>query len=248
MALEAKECYNSSMNDRQSRLLAAIIDEFIHTALPVGSKQIIESGRFQVSGATIRNEMQILSEEGFIEQPHISAGRQPTAKGYRAYVQNFMEPGKNEKAIRRQFASLREQYFQRKDQERVFEAVALLSRMTPNVVFATVPHKHRIYYLGLGNVLRQPEFQLNPVLASGIAEVLEEGLSSLLDEVEVDEKIRYYIGDDNILEQIHSCSMMVTAYNVRGERGVVGILGPMRMDYSYNTVALDLVANMLRST
>ena len=76
------------MDSRQSKLLAAIIDQFIQTALPVGSKQLLShSAEFSVlSGATIRNEMRVLGEEGFLEQPHISAGRIPTAKGYRVYV------------------------------------------------------------------------------------------------------------------------------------------------------------------
>ena len=143
--------------------------------------------------------------------------------------------------------SLKEQYLQRKDQERVYEAVALLAHMTPNIAFATVPHKDRVYYLGLSNVLRQPEFQENPLMASGVVEILEEHLSEVIDAVEVDEKVRYYIGEEHILSQIQSCALMVTEYRVRDLQGVVGILCPMRMDYAYNTVALDCTADLLRS-
>ena len=82
---------------------------------------------------------------------------------------------------------------------------------------------------------------------AGVAEVLEEHLSDLLDRLEVDRNVRYYIGEDNVLPQVQSCSLMVTEYRVRDQRGAVGILGPMRMDYAYNTVALDLVADLLRS-
>ena len=106
------------MNIRQAKLLAAIIDQFIDTAIPVGSHQIIEAGLFPVSGATIRNEMRVLDEEGFIDQPHTSAGRVPTVKGYRMYVQQFMKPLAHERAVRTRFDELREQYFQRKDRER----------------------------------------------------------------------------------------------------------------------------------
>ena len=128
------------MNTRQAKLLAAIIDQFIETALPVGSKRLLEMGDFSLSSATIRNEMSALEDEGFLEQPHISAGRVPTAKGYRVYVREFMEPSPSEVMLRKQFESLSEQYFQRKDQERAYEAVALLSHMIPHVAFATVPH------------------------------------------------------------------------------------------------------------
>ena len=68
------------MNDRQAKLLVAIIDQFIQTAEPVGSKNLLEHSNFCVSCATIRNEMRVLGEEGYIEQPHVSAGRVPTAE------------------------------------------------------------------------------------------------------------------------------------------------------------------------
>lgn len=237
-----------AMNTRQARLLAAIIDEFIKTAIPVGSKQIIDGGHFSVSCATIRNEMRLLGEEGFIEQPHISAGRIPTAKGYRMYVKEFMEPSTHELKVRRKFDTLKEQYFRRKDQERAYEAVALLSHMIPDVAFATVPHKERVYYMGLSNALRQPEFHADPMMATGVVEVLENRLAELLERVEADDQVRYYIGAEDLLPQIHSCSMLVKSFVLRGEPGVVGILGPMRMDYAYNTTALELVSDLLRSS
>ncbi|MBI3619454.1 hypothetical protein HY213_05485 [Candidatus Peregrinibacteria bacterium] len=237
------------MNSRQAKLLAAIIDQFIETATPIGSKHLLEAGGelFCLSGATIRNEMRVLGDEGYLEQPHISAGRVPTAKGYRVYVKEFMEPSVHERRVRQKFATLKEQYFQRKDQERAYEAVALLSQMIPNVAFATVPHKPRVYYLGLANALRQPEFALNPRLATTVVEVLEERLSNLLEHIEVDEQVRYYIGDEHVLPQIQSCSLIVQEYRVRGNGGVIGILGPMRMDYGYNTVALELVRELLQA-
>ncbi|MDB4978920.1 MAG: hypothetical protein JWM56_1106 [Candidatus Peribacteria bacterium] len=249
VALTSQECYTITiMNDRQGKLLMAIIDQFIQTALPVGSKRLLESGDFPLSSATIRHEMAALEDMGFLEQPHVSAGRIPTAKGYRAYVQGSTQPTLHMKQVRTRFETLREQYFHKKDQESAYEAVALLSQMIPNVAFATVPHKERVYYLGLANVLRQPEFQLNPLLASGVVEMLEERLSELLDDIEIDDKIRYYIGAEHILPQMQSCSLIVTDYQLRGNKGVLGILGPMRMDYAYNTVALEMVVDLLRRT
>lgn len=192
--------------------------------------------------------MGFLEDQGFLEQPHVSAGRIPTAKGYKAYVQEFMQPSTKEKIVRSKFQTLKDQYFKRKDQERAYEAVTMLSHMSPNIAFATVPHKERVYYMGLANVLRQPEFQLNPMLATGVVEILEEHLSDVLEELQIDEKIRYYIGEEHLFRGVQSCSMLVTSYEVHDYAGVVGILGPMRMDYAYNTVALDMVADLLRSS
>lgn len=236
------------MNTRQAKLLTAIIDEFIQTGIPVGSKQILDRGFFLLSGATIRNEMRALGEEGLLEQPHTSAGRIPTAKGYQLYVREYMEPTSHEKEVRSRFDILKQQYLKRKDQERVYEAVTLLSQMIPNLAFATVPHKEQVYYMGLANTLRQPEFQSNPMLATGVVEVLENRLSTLLDHAEINKDVQFFIGDEHVLPQIQSCSMLVKKYSVRGEEGVIGILGPMRMDYGYNSVALELVSDLLEAS
>lgn len=232
------------MDARQARLLAAIIDQFIETALPVGSKRLLEMGGFSLSSATIRNEMGRLEEEGYLLQPHVSAGRIPTAKGYRLYVNEFMQPSQHEVQVRKKFESLKDQYLRRKDQERVYEAIALLSHMIPNVAFATVPHKDRVYYLGLANTLREPEFQNDPQMASGVVEVLEHRLSDVLGALTVDHEVRVYIGDEHVLPQAQSCGIVVTEYEVRGERGQIGIMGPMRMNYTYNTIALELWGNV----
>ncbi|MDD5074859.1 MAG: hypothetical protein PHO54_03185 [Candidatus Peribacteraceae bacterium] len=247
MALRAGECYTLRMDVRQSKLLVAIIDQFIETALPVGSKRLLEAGDFCCSSATLRSEMVDLEDEGFLEQPHVSAGRVPTAKGYRLYARELLEPSRHELAVRRKFETLKDHYFKRKDQERVYEAVSLLAHMIPDVAFAKVPHKSQVYYLGLSNVFKQPEFQGDPKLASGVAEALEEHMHKVLSRLELTDDVRYYIGDEHLLPQIQSCSMLVTRYQVRGEAGIIGILGPMRMDYAYNTVALELVAGLLRS-
>lgn len=247
MALSGRECYTLLMDSRQGKLLVAIIDQFIETALPVGSKRLLEAGEFCCSSATLRSEMSRLTDEGFLEQPHVSAGRVPTAKGYRMYVRDYLEPTKNELVVRKRFATLKEHYFKRKDQERAYEAVGLLARMIPHVAFATVPHKPQVYYMGLSNIVRQPEFQANPGLMGSVAEVLEDHLTALLKRITVDTTVRYYIGEDHLLPQIQSCSLMVRAYSLRGEEGTIGILGPLRMDYSYNTVALELAADLLHS-
>ncbi len=235
------------MNERQAKLLAAIIDQFVETAVPVGSKQLLETANFCLSCATIRNEMRVLGDEGFLEQPHISAGRVPTARGYQLYVKQFMLPSAHEAAVQKKFLTLKDQYLQRKDQERAYEAVSLLSQMVSNVAFATVPHKDRVYFLGLANALKQPEFQSDPTLATGVVEVLEQRLNDVINSVEVDEHVHYFIGDEHVLPQIPSCSLMLTEYHVRDQKGHIGIMGPMRMDYAYNTAALEMVADLLRS-
>ncbi len=75
---------------RKKKILAAVVDEYIRTAEPVGSKTIAATAGLGCSSATIRNELAELTSLGYLEQPHTSAGRVPTAKGYRTYVENLM--------------------------------------------------------------------------------------------------------------------------------------------------------------
>lgn len=77
------------MDDRKLRILAAVVDEYIRTGEPVGSKAIM--GYINASSATIRNEMAELEKQGYLEQPHTSAGRVPTYTGYRLYVDRLIE-------------------------------------------------------------------------------------------------------------------------------------------------------------
>ncbi len=79
------------ISERKKRILAAVVDEYISTAEPVGSKLIAQKSGLSVSSATIRNELAELTSMGYLEQPHTSAGRVPTAQGYRMYVNELMD-------------------------------------------------------------------------------------------------------------------------------------------------------------
>ncbi len=79
------------LNERKKAILRSVVDAYIATGDPVGSKYLTTNAGFNVSSATIRNEMNELESMGYLEQPHTSAGRIPTAKGYRTYVENLMD-------------------------------------------------------------------------------------------------------------------------------------------------------------
>ena len=79
------------LTDRKKRILRAVIESYIQNAEPVGSKAVAEWARLNVSSATIRNEMADLENLGYLEQPHTSAGRVPSPKGYRLYVNELMD-------------------------------------------------------------------------------------------------------------------------------------------------------------
>ena len=80
-----------AISERKKKILAALVEEYIRTAEPVGSKAIAQNGGLSCSSATIRNELAELTSLGFLEQPHTSAGRVPTPSGYRMYVNELMQ-------------------------------------------------------------------------------------------------------------------------------------------------------------
>ena len=97
-----------AMDERKLRILQAIIDDYILTGIPVGSRTISKKYDMGLSSATIRNEMSDLEELGFLDQPHVSAGRVPSAKAYRLYVDTLLEagmiPNTTEESVRSHFA------------------------------------------------------------------------------------------------------------------------------------------------
>src|SRR5205814_4170139 len=88
LALGTYECQGGErvLDDRKLTVLRAIVEDYVSTTEPVGSKSLVDRHHFDVSPATIRNDMAVLEEQGFIAQPHTSAGRIPTDKGYRLFV------------------------------------------------------------------------------------------------------------------------------------------------------------------
>src|SRR5664279_3431513 len=81
------------LDERKASILRAVVARYIETAQPVGSTQVVESTDVGVSSATVRNEMTLLEREGYLAQPHTSAGRIPTEKGYRFFVDQLGGPG-----------------------------------------------------------------------------------------------------------------------------------------------------------
>ena len=78
------------LSDRRQKVLAALIEEYVARALPVGSRTLTERYQLGVSPATVRNELSVLEDGGYIAQPHTSAGRIPTDQGYRAFVDDLL--------------------------------------------------------------------------------------------------------------------------------------------------------------
>lgn len=228
------------MKERTLRILQALVEEFIETANPVASSKLLQSGKFKVSSATVRNEFGVLEEVGLIKSPHVSAGKVPTAKGYRFFVDELMEPDKSTALVHSIFEKHVADYKLARSKESILDAVRLVAQLSGNVAFVHV-NEDRTAYLGLSNVLRSPEFLAEPEKAAQIVEILEgrERFSSFLDQVQLSEdEVKIFIGEENMLAEISSCAMLVTPFETAHSSGFMGILGPMRMKYGFNKALL----------
>lgn len=93
------------LSERKAAILQAVVEGYISTSEPVGSTQIVTAAGLEVSSATVRSEMASLEDEGYLQQPHTSAGRVPSDKGYRYFVDSLMEPYTLERSQRDKVAS-----------------------------------------------------------------------------------------------------------------------------------------------
>ncbi len=232
--------------ERKKQVLQAIIKHFIQTAEPVGSNTILISYHFHVSPATIRNDMMSLEEEGYIFQPHTSSGRVPTDKAYRLFVDEMADYKKARTEAQTAIKKIRAEYLAGKVREHLYDAVSILARASNCVSFSTTPDNPRTFFLGMSNVLRQPEFA-DSNQASQVVEVLEksDNFIKTLKSLSISDSVRAFIGDENILEQIQSCSIIVTKYKHEGFNGYIGILGPKRMNYAFNISLLEEIKKLL---
>lgn len=126
------------LSERKSKILKAVVNYYISTGEPVGSKNLLNLLDFSVSSATVRNEMAELADKGFLEQPHTSAGRIPSQMGYRYYIDNLLDRYPlNPRAIRAIDDALQNAA---DDPEHILsEASRILSQITGYVAISTTP-------------------------------------------------------------------------------------------------------------
>lgn len=216
------------MTERQSRILQAIVEQYAEVASPVGSSLLAKA--FDVSSATIRADMAELERLGFIAQPHTSAGRVPTDKGYRFYV--------NQLADNTQLESLHGRRAERALAARVGSAglpehkirntVDTLVELTHNLGLATIGNQ--LYMSGLSNLFGQPEF----MRASQVREVAQllDNLQPWLQEAAPNEPLSVYIGTENPIGRGAGCSLIISRFRSPfSDRSYIGTLGPTRQSY-----------------
>jgi heat-inducible transcriptional repressor len=216
------------MTERQERILQSIIEQYAEVASPVGSSLLAKV--FEVSSATIRAEMVELERGGYIKQPHTSAGRIPTDKGYRYYVNQLADTDSNQHpAERRIERALTARVSNTAVPEHAIRnAVDTLVELTHNLGLATIGD--RLYMSGLSNLFGQPEFML-PGQVKEVARLLD-NLEPWLHEAAPNEPLSVYIGRENPIGRGAGCSLIISRFRSPfSDRSYVGVLGPTRQSY-----------------
>jgi heat-inducible transcriptional repressor len=126
------------LDERKTAILFTVVHEYIATAQPVGSSHIANASGIGVSSATVRNEMAVLEQEGYLVQPHTSAGRIPTDKGYRFFVDHLGAPGRIDDVISRQVGEFFAAAHGRLE-EMLHQTSDLLTKMTHNAAVVLGP-------------------------------------------------------------------------------------------------------------
>lgn len=216
------------MTERQQRILNAIVEQYAEVASPVGSTLLAKL--FNVSSATIRAEMAELERHGYISQPHTSAGRVPTDKGYRLYVNNLAEENNSDIPVeRRAERALAARVQSAGAPERMIRsAVDTLVELTHNLGLATIGPQ--LYMSGLSNLFGQPEF-MNGMQVQQVAQLLD-NLEPWLREAAPNEPLSVYIGSENPIGRTAGVSLIISRFRSPfSDRSYIGTLGPTRQSY-----------------
>src|SRR5215213_1932664 len=214
------------MTERQQHILSAIVEQYAEVASPVGSNLLAKV--FGVSSATIRAEMAELERLDFINQPHTSAGRVPTDKGYRFYVNTLNENKETfpERGAERALAA--RVHGGGVPERTIRNAVDTLVELTSNLGLATIGNQ--LYMAGLSNLFGQPEF-IHSAQVQEVARLLD-NLEPWLREAAPNKPLSVFIGRENPIGRGAGCSLIISRFRSPfSDRSYIGILGPTRQSY-----------------
>lgn len=223
----------SALSIRQTRILKALIDEYIETAAPVGSEALEKKYNLGVSPATIRNEMVELTRSGYLRQPHTSAGRVPTPTAMKFYIEQLMEERQmsvaEEVKVKEEVAEAKNDIDQLLD-----EATHALAHTTKALAVAALDEGDKIWHSGYSNVFLNPEFTDLESLSS---------LFSCIEEVKRMHELFFQrmtgltpveviFGEELGWPGFYPIGVVGTRFSVKGKQGALGVIGPTRLAYS----------------
>lgn len=227
---------------RRDDILSSAIEAYISSCMPVSSDILSKETGFSLSPATIRNVMADLENDGYLSHPHTSAGRVPTEKGYRYYV-DFLMPEEDLLAENKAGISQAFSRYTHDIEEFLDSALGLLCENTHCAGIASfLEWDDKIFYKGASKVLEQPEFRdVNRVI--NLVKVFEEKqrLFELINR-DMERYLKVYIGKE-LDDTLDNCSLVVSNYRKKDKPcGRLAVLGPTRLNYKQVVPLLEYVS------
>jgi len=236
----------TDFKDRKDKILAITIEKYINTVSPEGSHFIEKELNRNLSSATIRNVLADLERDGYLTHPHTSAGRIPTEKGYRYYVDHLMQ---EIKLLEEEKTRIKTQY--RKErlelEDLLNKTSQMLSDMTHYTSIISVDGwGSKIFCSGTSFVVEYPDSQdihkIKNILAAleqkeRLLDVINKNLAS---------RIEIFIGHEMALREVDQCSLVVSGYKFKtGPSGRIAVLGPTRMNYERVVSTLNYISDLI---
>jgi len=235
---------NLDFESRRKAVLTAAINRYILDAEPVASDDIAKD--FGVSPATIRNIFSELEEGGFLTHPYTSAGKMPTEKGYRYYV-DFLTSQMQLLAEEKNRIMAEYDRQIRKIEDILDKTSEVISSFTHYAgIVSFQDWQDKFYYRGISQILCEPEFQDLDRMRHLIAMI--EDRQALLQVINRDftEKVKVYIGNELGCAHMENCSLVVSTYRIKDRlSGKLAVLGPSRMQYNHIIPALEYISDVL---
>ncbi len=240
------------INIRQQKILEAVIKEYTETAEPISSGILVEKHNLGVSPATIRTDMKELEKEGYLYQPHISAGRIPTKEAFRFYIDRLMEEKKlsvvDEVAAREKIWDFRFDF-----DHLMHHTVKALADQTRTLALA-ITKEGEIYHAGYSHILEMPEF-FDIDVTRTILSMLEElaQVRRLFEKTYDENPIHFLFGEELGYDYLEPCGMVFTSFEAGPKKsGSLGIVGSNRLNYAlviptvryYAKLIEELAANL----
>ncbi len=229
---------------RRNMILAASINAYINSATPVSSEALASD--FKLSSASVRHILAELEEAGYLTHPYTSAGRMPTDKGYRYYVDFLMSQiellDNEKKAV---ICEYRKKIKRLEDVlERTSEIISAITHYAG--IVSLLEWEDKFFYRGLSHMVEQPEFKDSERIRL-LIQMLEEK-KRLLDIINRDfkETTKIYIGSEIGCPEIDTCSLVISTYR-RGKKknGRLAVLGPRRMNYEHIIPSLEFISQIV---
>lgn len=232
------------LSDRQIKILKVIIDEYIETAEPVGSQTLDKKYNLEISPATIRNEMVNLTRNGFLKQPHTSAGRVPTPMALKFYIQNLMQ--QKEMSVTDE-VKVKEKIwdFRQKTDRLLHEATRVLADKT-NTLALSITNEGDLYYAGAFHLLDMLEFY-DMITTKNLLYVLDRSdfWWQIFEQHVQDAPYHVIFGEDLKQEYLRSCGMVYARIHSPKLNCAIGIIGPARLNYALVIPVVSYFGNLL---